>query len=52
MEYMAEICDVLGLDPVDLPDFTTIYKSFNRLEATLAMTQHLFNTAIISAVLT
>jgi IS5 family transposase len=32
LEYMTEICDVLGLDPDDLPDYTTIYKSFDRLE--------------------
>jgi len=29
---MTEICDALGLDPDDLPDFTTVYKSFDRLE--------------------
>jgi len=29
---MTEICDVLGLNPDDLPDYTTIYKSFDRLE--------------------
>ena len=32
LEYMTEICDALGLNPGDLPEFTTIYKSFDRLE--------------------
>ena len=32
LQYMTEICDALGLDPDDLPDFTTLYKSFDRLE--------------------
>ena len=32
LKYMTEICDALGLDPDDLPEFTTIYKSFDRLE--------------------
>ena len=32
LEYMTEICDALGLNPDDLPEFTTIYKSFDRLE--------------------
>ena len=32
LEYMTEMCEVLGLDPDDLPDFTTLYKSFDRLE--------------------
>ena len=31
-QYMTEICAALGLDPNDLPDFTTLYKSFDRLE--------------------
>jgi len=29
---MTEICDALGLVPDDLPDFTTLNKSFDRLE--------------------
>ena len=29
---MTEICDALGLNPDDLPNFTTLYKSFDRLE--------------------
>jgi hypothetical protein len=29
---MTEICDALGLNPGDLPEFTTMYKSFDRLE--------------------
>jgi len=29
---MAEIRDALGLDPDDLPDYSTIYKSFDRLK--------------------
>jgi len=32
LEYMAEIRDALDLDQNDLPDYTTIYKSFDRLE--------------------
>ena len=32
LECMTEICDALGLDPDDLPDFTTLYKSFDRLK--------------------
>ncbi|MFD2373806.1 IS5 family transposase [Haloarchaeobius iranensis] len=32
LQYMTEICDGLGLDPDDMPDFTTLYKSFDRLE--------------------
>jgi IS5 family transposase len=32
LKYMSEICDALGLDPDDLPEFTTLYKSFDRLE--------------------
>jgi IS5 family transposase len=32
LKYMAEICDALGLDPDDLPDYSTIYKSFDRLK--------------------
>jgi hypothetical protein len=32
LEFMTEIWDPLGLDPDDLPEFTTIYKSFDRLE--------------------
>ncbi|NLV08377.1 IS5 family transposase [Halomicrobium sp. HM KBTZ05] len=32
LEYMAEIRDALNLDRDDLPDYTTIYKSFDRLE--------------------
>jgi len=32
LEYMAEIRDALDLDQDDLPDYTTIYKSFDRLE--------------------
>ncbi|SDN27103.1 hypothetical protein SAMN05192554_1441, partial [Haloarchaeobius iranensis] len=30
LQYMTEICDGLGLDPDDMPDFTTLYKSFDR----------------------
>jgi hypothetical protein len=29
LKYMTEICDALGLDPYDLPEFTTIYKAFH-----------------------
>ena len=29
LEYMAEIRDVLGLDRDDLPEFSTVYKSFD-----------------------
>ncbi|ELY85750.1 ISH9-type transposase [Natrinema altunense JCM 12890] len=29
---MSEIRDVLGLDRDELPDYSTIYKSFDRLE--------------------
>jgi len=32
LEYMAEIRDVLGLDRDDIPDSSTIYKSFDRLK--------------------
>ncbi len=32
LKHMTVICDTLGLYPEDLPDFTTLYKSFNRLE--------------------
>ncbi len=32
LEYMAEIRDVLDLDRYDLPDYSTIYKSFDRLK--------------------
>jgi len=32
LKYMAGIRDALGLDQDDLPDHTTIYKSFDRLE--------------------
>ncbi len=32
LKYMTEIRDVLGLDRDDLPEFTTIYKSFDRLK--------------------
>ena len=32
LEYMAEIRDVLDLDRDDLPDYSTIYKSFDRLK--------------------
>jgi len=32
LKYMAEIRDALGLDPDDLPDYSTIYKSFDRLK--------------------
>ena len=31
-EYMSEIRDVLDLDQDDLPDYSTIYKSFDRLK--------------------
>jgi len=33
---MAEIRDALGLDPDDLPDYSTIYKSFDRLKMGMA----------------
>jgi IS5 family transposase len=32
LEYMAEIRDVLGLDRDNLPEFSTVYKSFDRLK--------------------
>ena len=32
LKYMTEIRDVLGLDQDDLPDYSTIYKSFDRLK--------------------
>ena len=32
LEYMTEIRDVLELDQDDLPDYSTIYKSFDRLK--------------------
>ncbi|SIS21084.1 IS5 family transposase [Natronorubrum thiooxidans] len=32
LKYMAEVRDVLGLDREDLPDYSTIYKSFDRLK--------------------
>ncbi|KAB7519434.1 transposase [Halosegnis rubeus] len=32
LKYMTEICDTLGLYSDDLPEFTTIYKSFDRLK--------------------
>ncbi|GAD52477.1 LOW QUALITY PROTEIN: putative transposase [Halarchaeum acidiphilum MH1-52-1] len=32
LKYMAEIRDGLGLDRNDLPEYTTIYKSFDRLK--------------------
>ncbi|MFC7198377.1 IS5 family transposase [Halospeciosus flavus] len=32
LKYMAEIRDALGLDRNDLPEYTTIYKSFDRLK--------------------
>jgi len=32
LKYMAEIRDVLTLDRDDLPDYSTIYKSFDRLK--------------------
>ncbi|EMA07272.1 IS5 family transposase [Haloarcula marismortui] len=32
LKYMAEIRDVLSLDRDDLPDYSTIYKSFDRLK--------------------
>jgi hypothetical protein len=32
LKYMAEVRDALDLDPDDLPDHTTIYKSFDRLK--------------------
>jgi hypothetical protein len=30
LKFMTEFCDVLGLDSDDLPDFTTLYKLFDR----------------------
>jgi len=32
LKYMTEIRDVLGLDQEYLPDYSTIYKSFDRLK--------------------
>src|SRR6056297_2472316 len=32
LKYLAEIRDALGLDRDDLPDYSTIYKSFDRLK--------------------
>jgi IS5 family transposase len=32
LKYLTEIRDVLGLDRHDLPDYSTIYKSFDRLK--------------------
>jgi len=32
LKYMAEIRNILGLDRDDLPDYSTIYKSFDRLK--------------------
>ena len=32
LEYMAEVRDALNLDRDDLPDHTTIHKSFDRLK--------------------
>jgi len=32
LEYMAELRDILDLDQDELPDYTTIYKSFDRLK--------------------
>ncbi|TMT81729.1 IS5 family transposase [Haloterrigena sp. H1] len=32
LKYMTEVRDVLGLDREDLPDYSTIYKSFDRLK--------------------
>jgi len=32
LKYMAEVRDALGLDREDLPDYSTIYKSFDRLK--------------------
>jgi len=32
LEYVTEIRDALGLDPDDLPEFTTLYRSFDWLE--------------------
>jgi len=32
LKYLAEIRDVLGLDRDELPDYSTIYKSFDRLK--------------------
>jgi len=32
LKYMAELRDILELDQDDLPDYTTIYKSFDRLK--------------------
>jgi len=32
LKYLTEIRDALGLDRDDLPDFTTIYESFDRLK--------------------
>src|SRR6056297_589357 len=32
LKYMTEVRDVLGLDRENLPDYSTIYKSFDRLK--------------------
>jgi len=32
LKYMSEVRNVLGLDRDDLPDYSTIYKSFDRLK--------------------
>ena len=32
LKYMSEVRDVLGLDQDELPDYSTIYKSFDRLK--------------------
>ena len=32
LNYMTEVRDALGLDRNDLPDYSTIYKSFDRLK--------------------
>jgi len=32
LKYIAEMRDILDLDQADLPDYTTIYKSFDQLK--------------------
>ncbi len=32
LKYLTEICDVLGLDREKLPDYSTVYKPFDRLK--------------------
>jgi hypothetical protein len=45
LKYMAEIRDALGLDRDDLPDYSTIYKSFDRLKVGVAGAAARFSAA-------